>query len=392
MIAQLISPSNRYNVMLREGAENVQMPMIMKEKGLARFLVLTGTLMISCLLAVGCQEADTLKREVLKKLQSKVVKKNPFTPRDGMTMRACPLFQTANLNSEIIKKLPAETPVYLLDKVSDWYRVRTRDGREGYVEQKMVGGEEVIARTHELRASIEGAPAQAEGETKTKANFRLYPGRNHEVVESLPPGKKFEVYDRVVTVRGASVGADKGATRGKIPGQTASQENGPNADDPLDSGVKKDVWYKVRIEDGRVGYIYTHNIKLTPPDEIAREVPFMRIVAWRTVNTTDDPDRGAKNNYIAAYAPLGKDPGCDFTRLYFMNWTPRLKKRVISWQSRIHGILPITNYHSEGKPGFSVRYLHPSKKDKLVLASFVFSGGTVRKVGEEEIANPSEVH
>ena len=309
-----------------------------------------------------------------------------------MTMRSCSLFQTANLNSEIIKKLPAETPVYLLDKVSEWYRVRTRDGREGYVEQKMIGGEEIIARTHELRRSIEGAPAQAEGETKTKANFRLYPGRNHQVIEALPPGKKFEVYDRVVTVRGAEGGAEKAATRGKIPSRIASQENAPTADDPLDPGVRKDVWYKVRIEDGRVGYIYTHNIKLTPPDDIAREVPFMRIVAWRTVNTTDDPDRGAKNNYVAAYAPLGKDPGCDYTRLYFMNWTPRLKKRVISWQSRIHGILPITNYHSEGKPGFSVRFLHPSKKDKLVLTSFVFTGGTVQKVGEEEIANPSEVH
>lgn len=368
------------------------MLMIMKEKGITRFLALIGALMISCLLAAGCQEAETLKREVLKKLQSKVVKKNPFTPRDGMTMRACSLFQTANLNSEIIRKLPAETPVYLLDKVSEWYRVRTRDGREGYVEQKMIGGAEIIARTHELRRSIEGAPAQAEGETKTKAYFRLYPGRNHQVVEALPPGKKFEVYDRVVTIRGAEGGTEKGATRGKIPSRTASQENAPTADDPLDPGVRKDVWYKVRIEDGRVGYIYTNNIKLTPPDEIAREVPFMRIVAWRTVNTTDDPDRGAKNNYIAAYAPLGKDPGCDYTRLYFMNWTPRLKKRVISWQSRIHGILPITNYHSEGTPGFSVRYLHPSKKDKLILASFVFSGGTVRKVGEEEIANPSEVH
>jgi hypothetical protein len=368
------------------------MLVIMTEKGVTRFLVLVGTLMISCLLAAGCQEAETLKREVLKKLQSKVVKKNPFTPRDGMTMRACPLFQTANLNSEIIKKLPAETPVHLMDKVSEWYRVRTRDGREGYVEQKMIGGEEIIARTLELRRSIEGAPAQAEGETKTKANFRLYPGRNHQVVEALPPGKKLEVYDRVVTIRGASGGAEKGATRGRIPGRVASQENATNADDPLDTGVRKDVWYKVKIEDGRVGYIYTHNIKLTPPEEIAREVPFMRIVAWRTVNTTDDPDRGAKNNYIAAYAPVGKDPGCDYTRLYLMNWTPRLKRRVISWQSRIHGILPITNYHSEGKPGFSVRYLHPSIKDKLVLSSFVFTGGTVRKVGEEEIDNPSEVH
>jgi hypothetical protein len=352
--------------------------------------MLMSLLGISCLFALGCQEVETLKREALKTIQTKVLKKkNPFTPRDGMTIRACSMYQTANPNSEIMKKLPAETPIYLLDKLGEWYRVRTRDGREGYIEQKMVGGEEIIARTHELRRSIEGTPPQAEGETKTKANFRLYPGRNHEIIEVLPPAKKFEVYDRVVTIRGTERAGDMVNTRGKTAARSSAPENVSTADDSFDA--KKDVWYKVKIEDGRVGYLYTHNMKLTPPDDIAREVPFMRIVAWRTVNSTDDPDRGAKNNYIAAYAPIGKDPGCDYTRLYLMNWTPRLKKRVITWQSRIHGILPITNYQSEGKPGFSIRFLHPSKKDKLILASYVLTGGTPHKVDEEEITNPAEV-
>jgi hypothetical protein len=368
----------------------MQMAPVAPNKRTVSSLILISLLGISCLFAVGCQEIETIKREALKTIQTKVLKKkNPFAPRDGMTMRACSLYQTANPNSEIMKKLPAETPVYLLDKLSEWYRVRTRDGREGYVEQKMVGGEEIIARTSELRRSIEGTPPQAEGETKTKANFRLYAGRNHEIIEVLPPAKKFEVYDRVVTIRGAESAGDVINTRGKTAARIPAPENVPIADDSSDT--KKDVWYKVKIEDGRVGYIYTHNMKLTAPDDIAREVPFMRIVAWRTVNSTDDPDRGAKNNYIAAFAPIGKDPGCDYTRLYLMNWTPRLKKRVISGPLRIHGVLPITSYHSEGKPGFSVRHLHPSKKDKLILASFVISGGTLQKVAEEEIANPTEV-
>jgi hypothetical protein len=117
----------------------------------------------------------------------------------------------------------------------------------------------------------------------------------------------------------------------------------------------------------------------------------MRLVGWRAVNTTDDPDRGAVKNYIVAYTPVGKDPGCDYTKLYFMNWAARRGHRVISWQIRLNGVLPVTNYHFDGKPGFSVRYLHPSKKDKLVLASFVFSSGQIRKVGEEEIPNNTDV-
>jgi len=345
-------------------------------------------LAVSCAL-FGCQELDTLKREVLKKAEGKILKKkNPFTPRDGITIRAASLYQTANPNSEVIRKVPPETPVYLIDKVGEWYRVRTRDGREGYLEQKVVGGQELIQKTQELRRSIEGMSVQAEGVTKSKANFRLEPGRQHEVIEILPPDKKLEVYERVVTVRKnpapATVQRAKGGAQAQ-PVEDASPDE--NSDD-----LKKEVWYKVKIEDGRVGYIYTHNLKLTPPEDIARAVPYMRIMGWKTVNTTDDPDRGAMNNFLVAYAPIGKDPGCDYTRLFFMNWSAKQKRRLISWQTRVNGILPIANYHFEGKPGFSIRYLHPTKKDKLISASFVVTSGSLRKVSEEEIPNPAEIH
>jgi hypothetical protein len=337
----------------------------------------------------GCQELETLKREVLKKAEGKVLKKkNPFTPRDGITIRVTSLYQTANPNSEVIRKVPAETPVYLLDKVGEWYRVRTRDGREGYIEQKVVGGQEIIQKTQDLRRSIEGMSVQAEGITKKKANFRLEPGLQHETIEILPPDKKLEVYERVVTLR-------RNPTSPMAPRIRGGAQGAPHEEPPADEGsdeLKKDVWYKVKIEDGRVGYIYTHNMKLTPPDDIARAVPFMRLVAWKTVNTTDDPDRGAMNNFVVAYAPTGKDPGCDYSRLYFMNWAGKPPKRIISWQMRVNGILPIGSYHFEGKPGFTVRYLHPTKKDKLVLASFVITKGSVRKVSEEEIPNPAEIH
>jgi hypothetical protein len=356
-----------------------------------RFSLLVSVLAAWCALSAGCQELDTLKRELLRKAESKIIKKtNPFTPKDAITLRTCSLYQTANPNSEVIRKLPAETPVHLVDRIGEYYRIRTRDGREGYLEQKAVGGQEIIQRTQELRRSIEGMPPQAEGVTKTKANFRLDPGREKPVVEVLPPGKKFEVYERVVTVRRNSTN-EKMVTRGRPESQAPSLEDVAPADE-VSEELKKDVWYKVKIEDGRVGYLYTHNMKLTPPEDIAGAVPFMRMVAWRSINVTDDPDRGVKNNYIVACAPIGKDPGCDYTRLYFMNWSSTLKRRNIVWQLRISGLLPITNYHFEGKPGFSVRHLHPTKRDKLILASFVFAKGNIRKVTEEEISNSSDVH
>jgi hypothetical protein len=338
----------------------------------------------------GCQEVDAIKRELLKKIQGKLLKKkSPFTPRDGITIRPASLYQTANPNSEVIKKMPAETSVHLVDKIGEWYRVRTRDGREGYVETKVVGGEDIIQKTQDLRRSIEGIPPQAEGVTKTKANFRLDAGRQHEVIEILPPGKKLEVYERVVTLRKNSPPLEKGVTRGRPAVSTSDESVGL---DELGDDVKKDIWYKVKIEDGRVGYIYTHNLALTPPEDIARAVPFMRMMAWRTINSIDDPDRGAKDNFIVAYAPIGKDPGSDYTRLYLIGWSTKLKRRTIAWQMKVAGILPITDYHYDGKPGFTLRSLHPTKRDKLILTNYIFVKGNIKKVGEEEIPATAELH
>jgi len=333
--------------------------------------------MVLCLpLVNGCQEANTLLREIRKKINKVVKTKTPFEQKDGLTIRTCSMYMTANGNSEVIRRLPPETPVRLINKVGDFFRVRTRDGREGYIEEKMVGGEDIIIKTQQLRKSIEGLTPQAEGITKSKANFRLEPGREHQVIEVLPPGKKFEVFERRVTLMPTT--------------NQSAQESAPVDDTAED--VKKDVWYKVKMEDGRVGFLYTHNMKLVPPADIARAVPFMRMVAWRSVNVIDDQDLGAKNNYVVAYAPIGKDAGCDYTRLYLMAWSSRLKRRIINWQLGLKGILPITGYQFEGKPGFSIRYLHPSSNKKLVLVSFVFTHGRVKKVSEEEIPNPRRMH
>lgn len=359
----------------------------------------SGRLGVVCVVAVvclglvsGCQEIDTIKRELTNKFRVGARKtKTPFAPHDGITIRSCSLYQHANPNSEVLRKLPAETAVHLVDQVGEWYRVRTRDGGEGYIERKTVRGPEIVEKTHELRRSIEGVPPQAEGITKSDANFRLEPGRNHEVIEKLPAGKKFEVYERVVTLRGPDAANSKAPTRGQGGTPETVDPDLPPLDD-FGADVKKDVWYKVKIEDGRVGYIHTLNIRLTPPDELAQAVTFLRLVAWRTLNTRDDPERGAKNNYLAAYVAKDKDAGCDFTTLYFMNWSVKLKRRDVGWKQKFAGILPITDFHHEGKPGFSVRSLHPTKKDVLVLSSFVFTGGRMVKVREEEIPHKAELH
>ncbi len=113
--------------------------------------------------------------------------------------------------------------------------------------------------------------------------------------------------------------------------------------------VRKDVWYKVKLEDGRVGYVYTHNMKLTPPEDIAA----LSLHANGWVEDREQHGRSGsrgKEQFHRGVCSIGKDPGCDYTRLYFMSWSTKLKRRVISWQFRLSGVLPVTDYHSEGKP------------------------------------------
>jgi hypothetical protein len=337
----------------------------------------------------ACDDLNTLTREIKKKAQSKFgTLKKKFEPRDGITTRRSPIYQTANPNSEILGHVPAETPVRLVDRIGDWYKARTRDGREGYLNASVVAGKEIIRQTRALKRSIEGMPVQAEGVIKNKANFRLEPGRKPKVMDLLRPGLKLEIFERVVTIKESPLIQDPQGSGG-LQGNPIDL---PEEDEQDETRLRKDVWYKVKLEDGRVGYVYTHNIQFTPPDEIAKIVPYMRVLAWRPISVTDDPDRGAKNNYVAAYAPVGKDPGCDYTHLYLIMWSKRYKRHDNRWWIRLSGVLPIGNFSFEGKPGFSVRYLHPSKPDKLVMAGYVLSRGKAVKVSEEEIPAKRSIH
>jgi hypothetical protein len=66
---------------------------------------------IALLAATGCQEVDTLKREILKKLSGQdPQKEESFHPRDGITIRATSLYQTANPNSEVTSSYLRKRP------------------------------------------------------------------------------------------------------------------------------------------------------------------------------------------------------------------------------------------------------------------------------------------
>ena len=353
----------------------------------------------------GCKDMETLKRELYKKFKlGALKKKEPFEPRDGVTRKSAQLYRSANPNSQIVWELPAETPVRVVDKNGAWYLVQSRDGREGYARTDVIGDEEIIRRLEALRRSIDGLPAQAEGVIKNKANFRLWPGKHHKPMDLLPPGKKVEMYERVVTIKKPQKdrnGPGISAKEQLLQDIRSASDYRTDPVDPAEMEEKKEVWYKIKVEDGRVGYVSTYKLKLTPPADIADIVPGMRLLAWRAFGATDDPDLGAVNNYVAAYAPIGADPGCDFTRVYYYTWDKRNRRRVwLDWQygSRkagrlsLRGVLPITDYQYEGRSGFALRRIHPTKDDKLVLIGFVLSRGRALAVAEEEIPDPLELH
>jgi hypothetical protein len=205
----------------------------------------------------------------------------------------------------------------------EWSRVRTEDGKEGWVQSQYLTTRHIYEQFAQLAETHKADPPQAEGHVRALSNLRIDPGRDASRLFQVDVNDKVEILARAVI----PAPPPQPESSGELAPQTAEQPS------PDESPPGKEEWYLVRTpsapgEIPRVGWLWGRLLAFDPPQELLDYAEEKRFVAWFVLNQVKDPVQGTKNQYLALAVPQRREAeseACDFTHM-----------RVFTWNTRAH--------------------------------------------------------
>lgn len=228
------------------------------------------------------------------------------------------VYERPSQTSKVIQELTFGSPVKCSDKnlsnvlTKGWLQVESGNVR-GFIEDKGIAEEEEYGEIQTLMDSAKDAPTQATGMTGKKVSLLLKPEGTAFVVQFLKEPVKVDVLERIV----------------------------------IDSGekekIKKQVWCKVRLTNGRVGFIPKRNLRLTTPPELNVYTQVRTPVSWYNLGEKEDPTTKEKGtDYLVTYESVNSDVDTDFTRIELYTYDLKTKQYATALaKSGLHGKLPL---------------------------------------------------
>lgn len=247
---------------------------------------------------------------------------------------------------DILEQAEVKTPT----KVEEWYKVATPNrANTGWIESRFIISKGVVDKTDVLFQKTKDLPSQGQGRLKVQAKLRMDAGG--DVVTYLNRGTIVEIVGKArTTVK-----------------PEASQDS--DADDPEDdtAAVKTQLWLQVRMPDSeviRAGWIGAQQVDLDVPDEILHlEGDGRRFTGWVVYDQSRSKKGELKNNYIGLMKSVTTEGPIDFTRLWFLNYSPDSGRYVNGGlEDGLRGVLPVTLGTSTGSKGFTIQEIDENGK------------------------------
>ncbi len=269
---------------------------------------------------------------------------------------------TAVLAVELTQLQQAEEVEILERKGTEWVRVRTRAGIEGWVEARHVLSKRAFEQARALEQEMASIERQALGQLMGSAAIRLTPGRASEenVLFYAPPGTLVDILRRERTRR---------MSQELIP-----RHYEPRARRGSEAERASDLWYCVRLPDSllvRVGWVYAPLVELKVPDRLRHLQGEYAFVAWYELAQVEDPEIGTSAHYLTfdthRTAPV---PGTDFERVRLWVWDLKRHRYTIGRWEIAHGLLPIEHRREATLHRFRVR-LYEAKTGALTEVEYL---------------------
>ena len=251
-------------------------------------------------------------------------------------------------NSRTLATLEPDTPVDILEKQGNWYRIRSGD-TQGWMDETTLRTQTMAAKLQAMSAEAKSQESQNTALLRNDGNIRLDPGRNTAILRRLPADTKVDVLERKTLPR------------------------------PGSSPPSLDVWIKVRTSPTEVGWLLGSVLDYDAPAAIGGFMEGSNYSAIKPLNTVQDPEVGPIIWYVVGERRPGAPSDVAFDGIRVFTWN--LKKHRYETAYRIKGIrgaYPLSVGREAGNPMFQFPEVAEDGSPKPVR-KFVMNGVLVRE-------------
>lgn len=241
--------------------------------------------------------------------------------------------------------------VQILERRRRWIRVRTASGREGWLEQRHLVGEDVLKQFEALRVQATQLPSQGQAHARRELNLHVTPDRKAQVYYQLQEGETCEIVAR------------RTSERPPISGQ--------------EGAVKFDDWYLVHAGQ-KSGWGLAANLDMAVPDEVLQYAERKRVTAWFVLDPGPAVDGENKPSILWATAPDENGLKHDFEGIRLFTWGSRRKQYETSFiEGGLRGYYPIV---IERGNGLSFYFTAEGRQGERITRRFEVQGNRVRRL------------
>jgi len=238
----------------------------------------------------------------------------------------------------------------VLEHGRKFFRVRSPENAEGWIDQKAVATQQVYDAFQALREAHQSDPAVASAVVRDVANLHLKPGRMTERFYQLAEGNKLQLLARATlpkpVVPGAAPMTAPKAAAGK--GAKGKEAAGIEVAPP----IAMEDWWLARDAQGRTGWLLSRYLDVDAPDSLTRYAEGQKIVGAYVLTTVNDPgadpDSGAPKDgnipiYLTVMGPYTAGLPYDFDQVRVFTWSMKMHRYETAFRDKnIEGYLPVT--------------------------------------------------
>jgi len=276
-------------------------------------------------------------------------RKEPAKERATVVAKHASMRMKNSATSRTLATLEPETHVDIMEKQGNWYRIRTEDNTQGWMEETTLLTETMSAKLQAMVSSALKQESQNTALLRDDANLRMDPGRNTIVMRRLAADTKVEVLERKTLPR-------------------------PGAPPPT-----VDVWIKIRLSPTEVGWLLGSVLDYESPSGIGGYMEGSTYSAIKPLNTVQDSEVGPITWYVVGERRPGAPPEVAFDGIRVFTWNMGKHRYETAYRAKgLRGAYPLVAGREGNFPYFQFYEMSEDGSDKR-LRKFVMNGVIVKE-------------